>query len=446
MNFIKDFIYRYINHRPNLVKIVNNISWLLFDNILRMIVGLSVGLWIVRYLGPEKFGLFSFAMSLTSLFGVIAALGLESVVVRNIVRDPKNATEILGTTAILQLISGLIAYFLILVTITYIRPNEYLTLSIVAILGSTILLKSCEIAALWFESKIQSKYTVWVKSSVHLLFAVIKVALILQEASLVSFALVVLVEAIMVALILLIVMNKYGQSLAKLRVKAECAKILMKDSWPLILSSVAITIYMKIDQIMLAQMIGDEVVGIYSAATRLSEAWYFVPVVIGASVFPAILEAKKSSEEQYYKRLQRLYDIMAVISVAVALPVTFLSTHIVVLFFGKAYSAAGPILAIHIWAGLFVFMGVASSKWFLAENYQMLSLQRTVMGAVLNIALNFWLIPVYGAVGAALATLLSYAVVTFFSDLLQQETRKMFLMKVSALNPLDIYKRYKRYI
>jgi PST family polysaccharide transporter len=269
----------------------------------------------------------------------------------------------------------------------------------------------------------------------------IKIILILQEASLIAFALAMLFEAVVAAFILLIIMNKYGQPLTKLRIKVKRAKILIKDSWPLILSTIAVAIYMKIDQIMLGQMIGDEAVGIYSAATRISEAWYFIPTVIAASVFPAILEAKKNSEKQYYERLQKLYDLMVIISVIVALPMTFLSTQVIILFFGEAYSGAGPILAIHIWAAVFVFMGVASGKWFIAENNQLLSFQRTALGAVLNVGLNLWLIPVYGAVGAALATILSYAVAAFFSDLLQQKTRKMFYMKVSALNPFDVYKR-----
>ena len=442
MNFFKAFIYRHIVQRPNLFKILDNISWLSFEYILRMGVGLCVGIWIVRYLGPERFGTFSFAISLTSLFGAIASLGLESIVVRNIVLDPKNARETLGTAAALQLISGLIAYFLILVVITYARPNDFLTYNIVAILGLAIILKFSEVTLLWFESQTNSKYTVWVKSSMLIVFAAIKVILILQEASLIMFALVTLVEVIMITLILLIVMNKYGQPLAKLRVKIERAKILMKDSWPLMLSAIAVTIYMKIDQIMLGQIIGDEAVGIYSAATRISEAWYFIPMVIVSSVFPAILEAKKNSEELYYERLQRLYDIMAIIGFVVALPMTFLSTHVVTFFFGKAYSAAGPVLAIHIWTTIFVFMGLISSKWFLAENNQLMSLKRTALGVTLNIGLNFLLIPVYGVVGAALATILSYSVAAFFSDLLQQKTRRMFLMKVSALNPFDIYKRF----
>ena len=436
------FVLRRVAHRPNLVKIVDNIGWLFFDKILRMGVGLFVGVWIVRYLGPEQFGMLSFATAFVGLFGAIAAVGLHGIVVRDIVRNPEGAGETLGTAAILQLVGGLVSYLLILAVIAYLRPDDTLARSIIAILGAMMLLKACEIAVYWFESQVQSKYTVWVQNSVFLVFAVFKVVLILQEASLKAFVWVMLGEAVVVAIILLFVLGKRGPALSRLRASAGRAKTLLKDSWPLILSAIAVTIYMKIDQIMLGQMIGDEAVGIYSAATRISEVLYFIPMAIVASVFPAILEAKKCSEERYYARLQRLYDLMVVMSVAVALPMTFLSTPIVSVLFGEAYQAAGAVLAMHIWASVFVFLGVASGKWFLAENRQVLSLQRTVLGAVANVVLNLWLIPLHGAVGAALATVISYAIAAFISDVTQKETHKMFFMKLSALNPLAIYQRF----
>jgi len=195
-------------------------------------------------------------------------------------------------------------------------------------------------------------------------------------------------------------------------------------------------IYMKIDQIMLGQMIGDEAVGLYSAATRISEVWYFIPMAIVASVFPAILESKKRSEDEYYERLQKLYDLMAMISVGVALAMTFLSMLIVTSLFGEAYSEAGPVLAIHVWAAVFVFLGVASSQWFLAENLQILSFQRTALGAVVNVILNLWLIPLYGVVGAALATVFAQATASLFFDGIQKKTRRMFWMKIKSMNPL----------
>ena len=192
------------------------------------------------------------------------------------------------------------------------------------------------------------------------------------------------------------------------------------------------------------QMAGDKAVGIYAAAVRISEVWYFVPMAIVASVFPAILEAKKRSKVLYYARLQKLYDLMVVISVSIALPMTFMSTPLVNFLFGEAYLGAGTVLAIHIWASVFVFLGVASSKWFLAENRQILSMHRTVLGAVANVGLNLWLIPQYGAVGAALTTVLSYAIAAFLADVLQQETRTMFSMKASALNPLSVLERRRK--
>jgi O-antigen/teichoic acid export membrane protein len=443
MNFISSFIHRRIGHRPNLVKIVHNIGWLFFDKILRMGVGFFVGVWIVRYLGPEQFGLLNFATAFTGLFGALATLGLQGIVVRDIVRNPDCAPETLGTTAILQLIGGIAAYLIVLVAIAYLRPDDSIARTIVAILGSTMLLKASEISVHWFESKVLSKYIVWVQNGVFLVFATVKVILILQQASLIAFVWTMLAEAVVAAIILLGVLSKYGLLLTKLRVSIECAKSLLKDSWPLSLSTVSITIYMKIDQIMLGHMIDDEAVGIYSVALRISELWYFIPMMVVASTFPAILETKKRSEKQYYARLQKLFDLMVVISVGLALLTTFLSTFIVTLLFGEAYRDAGIILSIHIWAAVFVFLGVASSQWFLAEGRQVLRLQQIVIGALVNVALNLWLIPVYGAVGAALATVISYSAASFFADVMYKETRKIFAMKVRALNPLAIYKRNK---
>jgi PST family polysaccharide transporter len=443
LNLIPAFIRRRIAHRPNLVKIIDNIGWLVFDKVLRMGVGLLVGVWVARYLGPEQFGLFSFATAFVGLFGAIASLGLQGIVVRDIVRDPACKEETLGTATMLQFVGGLLAYGLILGTIFWLRPDDALAKTLVAILGSLMLFQASQVAVYWFESQVQSKYTAWVQDSVFLVFAAIKVALILNHAPLIAFAWATMAEALLVALMMGVMLSLFGPQLRQLRTSWMRAKSLLKDCWPLMLSGVAVTIYMKIDQIMLGQMMGDEAVGIYSTAVRISEVWYFIPSMIIGSVFPAILEAKKRSEEEYYRRLQHLYELMVWISVGVALPMTFLSTPIVMLLFGEAYAASGPVLAAHIWAAIFVFLGVASSKWFLVESRQALSLQRTALGMMANVLLNYLLIPNFGALGAAYATVVSYALAGLLYDMLQKDTRKMFLMKTKSLNIFSSFGRIK---
>lgn len=438
MNIVPQFIRRRIAHRPNLLKIVDNIGWLFFDKVLRMGVGLLVMVWIARYLGPQQFGLFNFGTAFVGLFGAVAGLGLQSIVVRDIVRDPTCKEETLGTAAVLQLAGGVLAYGLILGTIFWLRPNDALAKWLVAILGSMMLLKASEVAMYWFESQVLSKYTVWVQNGSFLVFAAVKVALILGNAPLQAFAWATIAEMALFALLLLVMLGEYGPSLFKLKVSLARAKTLLADSWPLLLSGLAIATYMKVDQIMLGQMLGDEAVGIYSAANRISEVWYFIPMMIVASVFPAMLEAKKQNDALYQQRFQRLYDLMVWLSIAVALPMTFLAGPVVVFLYGPAYAAAGTVLAIHVWASVFVFLGVASSQWFIAENRQILSFQRTLLGLVINIVLNYIFIPRFGAAGAAYATVMSQACVGLLYDVFQKETLPMFNMKIKSFNPMRL--------
>ncbi len=178
--------------------------------------------------------------------------------------------------------------------------------------------------------------------------------------------------------------------LKKIEFSSNLVKSLLKDSWPLILSGIVISIYMKIDQIMIKEMLGNREVGEYAVAVRLSELWYFIPMVISSSLFPAIINAKKVSEELYYQRFQKLYDLMVWIAISIAIPMTFLSDWIVNFLYGIQYSEAGDVLKIHTWSIVFVALAYASGRWMLAENLQIYSFYRYLIGAIINIILNYF--------------------------------------------------------
>jgi O-antigen/teichoic acid export membrane protein len=443
MGLVPKFVRRRIEHRSNLLKIADNIGWLVLDKVLRMGIGLLVGVWIARYLGPEQFGLLNYVAALIGLFGALAGMGLQGIVVREIVRFPASREDILGTAAVLQLLAGTLAYGLLLVTVYHLRSGEKLAQLIAAILGAILLAKATEVASHWFESQVQSKYTVWIQNAAFVAFACVKITLLLNGASLILFAWAMLAEVLLVALALTIALHWLGPPIPSLRINRLRCLELLRSGWPLMLSNVAIVIYMKIDQIMIGQILGNDAVGIYSAAVRISEIWYFLATAVAASVLPAVLDAKKKSEELYKHRMQRLFDLMTWFAVIVSLPIAFFAKPLVTMLFGAEYGEAGDILAIHVWATVFVFLGVAGGNWFLAENKQLFSLHRTALGAVTNIFLNMLLIPMMGMVGAAWSTLISYALAAMLSDAIHRPTRNMFVMKVKSF---DLFSSYKRLV
>lgn len=407
LKFLPATLRTRIEHRPNLQKALTNTAWLFGDKILRMGVGLFVGVWVARYLGPEQFGLMNYAMAIVALFGAIGSLGLNGIVVRDLVREEETANVTLGTAFLLQAIGGLIAFALSVIAISYARSDNNLAKLMVVVLGFVTVFKSTEVVKYWFESQVKSKYVVWVENGVFVILAIVKVGLILAQAPLMAFVWAAFAEGALAAVGLLGVYAWRGGVLSAWHIRYGRAKELLKDGWPLILSGLAVMVYMRIDQVMLGQMQGDGAVGIYTAAVRISEVWYFIPMSIIASVFPAIIEAKKQSESLYYQRLQKLYDLMVLIAITVALPMTFLAKWIVVLLFGQDYAQAGSVLSIHIWASVFVFFSSAWAKSVLIEGRQMLFLLFDAFSVSINIILNVALIPAYGPIGAAVATSLS---------------------------------------
>ena len=440
MKIIETLTPAAIKDRADVIKIAVNIAWLSFDRIVKMIVSLVVIAWMARYLGPEQYGLLNFILAFTGLFMAISVLGLKDIVVRDIVQDTGGAQITLGTSFVLQAIAGLLAYISMIGAVLLFYPDDRLVLSLAAILGAALTIKFTDTVTYWFEAHVLSKYTVWMQNGAFLIFAVAKVLFIIIGAPLIAFAWAMFLEALLTSIFLLILMNRKGLAFTSLKFDVGRAKALLKDCWPLIISAIAVTLYMRIDQVMLGQMIDNDAVGVYSAAVRISEVLYFIPMAICTTVFPALLMLKKTSEEQYYFKLQKLFDILVIISLCVAIPMTFMATSIVTLIFGEIYAESGPLLALHIWASIFVFLGVAGSQWFIAENKQTSHLKRTILGAVVNIILNLWLIPLYQTQGAAMATIAAQAVGGFLADILERDTRQLFLMKLRALTFVNLIK------
>jgi len=390
-----------------------NTSWLFFERILRILVSFVVTIFVIRYLGPKDFGLYSYVLSFFWLFGSLSTLGLESITTREIVKFPEKKDEINGTVFFLRLAGSFAAVICIGITLL-ITGEDSFTSMLILILSGSFFFQSFSVIEYYFRGIVKAKYNAYALSASVILSSGLKVIFILTEAPLLYFIYAVVFEYIVLAAGLIIVYHYNELSIFNWKYSKQLASALLKDSWPLMLSGIVVMVYMRIDQIMIKNMIGEEAVGFYAAAVRLCEAWYFIPVTLCNSIFPAIVNAKNISEEFYNNRMQKLYDLLAWLAIGIAVPVTIFSGQIIELLFGQEFAPASPVLTIYIWAGVAVFLGVASSQYLINENLTKLSFIRTFTGMIINVILNLVLIPVWGINGAALATLVSYNIVAFF--------------------------------
>ena len=426
------FLREHIESRRYLRNVLGNMGWLFADRIIRMGVTLLVGVWVARYLGPEKFGMLNFAYAFVLLFSSVSSMGLESVAVRDLASDPLRKNEILGTVFALKIAGGVLALLLTVVAVILVRKEDPLTRWLVGIIAVGGIFQAFDAIDFWFQSQILSKYTVVAKSTAFLLVSLIKIGLILAKASIIAFAMAGTLEIVLGSAFLVVAYRKNGFGVSEWRIQPKTAFAMLKDSSPLLFSGIFVMLYIRIDQVMIGEMLGSSAVGVYSAAVSLTEVWYFIPMAITSSVLPAIVDAKKMDEIIYYERLKKLFLVMFWISLVGPLLITLFSWEIVQLVFGIPYTGAASPLSIQCWAGLFIFSGLVSNQWYLVENLNRYTLYRHITGAIVNVLGNLVLIPRYGIDGAAIATLLTQFFASYLFDYFIPAARVLFRIKTQT--------------
>jgi O-antigen/teichoic acid export membrane protein len=422
--------------RDTLRQAVDNSFWLFAEQLFRMGMGLVVGVWLARYLGPTQFGLFSYAVAVVVVVSSFTSLGINAVVVRELVREPAATEALLGTAFFLKS-AGAGAGVLVCAGMAWWRsfPEGHMRL-LIMVMAAGMLFQTMDVIDLLFQSRAESRFSAWIRMGACLLGNLAKIGLILGRAPLAAFAAAGTAELFLSAAGLFWMARARGGRLTDWRCERERMAALLRQSWPLAVSSVAIYTQAYADQVMLGAMLGGGALGQYAAAMKIVGVFAFLPIIVQTVSAPEIMRAKRDDEMLYRRRLHNLYRLMFVLFLAVGLPLIVLGPAVVKWLYGVSYAGAGALLP---WLAFRLFLtnfGVARSVFMVNEGLLRFALITALAGAVVNLGLNFVLIPRWGAIGAIASSLASFTVTIFALECFQPQARaNLRLMALAVLSP-----------
>ncbi len=430
--------------RPGARAAAQNLGWLVAEKAARLVFNVGVGFWVARYLGPAQFGALNFALAVVGIASLLAELGFEAVVRRELVQAPENAVAVLAATRRLRLVGGTLAGAL-LVAMVLMSGASLADRALLLVVGLTLFQPALTVADLWFQARLQARFSVLAQVGALLVGAAVRVTLIVAGAPLVGFAWAVVAEMCVGGILFASLARRAGLGRLAGAFDRAVAGRLLREAWPLLLSGFAVMLYMRIDAVMLRSLAGEAAVGIYAAVARFTEIWYFVPVALASSLLPALLRARERGAADYAVRLQASFDVNAGLAYGLAVPLALAAPWLIRVAYGPAFAAAGPVLALHVWSSVFVFLGVARGQFLVNEGHTRFYFGSTVAGLTVNVALNLVLIPRHGAWGAALATVVAQAVAAWLSTFCCAPLRATAWMQTrSLLIPFTWYRYVRR--
>lgn len=422
-----------LNNKFGMKKILGNSLWPIIEKIITMVITVVASSLIARYLGTEEYGLANYIISLVMLFTAFSTLGMEKITINDIVNEEYEKETVLATSFLIRAIGGIVLTIFSQIAIYILTDGDKISSLMGIIMGASMIFKSFEVFEYYLQAVMNLKTVAIIRFLSTVLTALSRILVVFLDLGMISFISTYIIEALIAGILFYIYYRSKNKG--KFKVDKKYAINILSRCWYIAVAGLMTTLYMRIDQIMLGSMLETKFEnGIYSAAVRIAEMWYFVPLSVITSFQPIIIKYKaEKNEEQYKKSMQRLYDIVAIIGIACGVLITIFSGLAVDILYGAEYKKAASVLCISVWAGLFATLGSARSIWLIVENKQKYTMVYSIVGSVLNIILNLIMIPKIGAFGAATATLLTQFIANVFALMIFKETRESSIMILKSL-------------
>jgi len=406
-----------------------------------MAVQLFVGIYVARYLGPERFGLLSYANSYVGIFTAIAILGLDGIVVRELVKSPDQRDTLLGTSFLLKVVGTLLMWVLILATLFF-SNNDPLTSALISIIAFGVLFQTFNVIDYNFQAEVKLKYVVHSQIVQLIVSSITKLVLILKGLPLVWFAAVYSLDAIILAVGLAYAYSRNSGSIKKWKWNAKVALALLLDSWPLMFAYMSYLIYAKIDRIMIKEMLDEHNVGIYSAAYILYEAPLFISLMIAKSVYPILVQYYQDNKNKFFQLYSTLSSYMTLLSYLIVLFIFIFHEILIQITFGESFEESSKILMLLSFGMIPMFNAFLRSSYITITGNQKIILYTTLFSAMLNIVLNLLLIKAYGVIGAVYATVFTQTLSLIVLNFAFTNTRSIFFIQAKSLLLFGIWRKF----
>lgn len=414
-------------------RIFNNAIWIVGCKIVRALLGLIVTMLSARYLGPSGYGLINYAASIVTFVVPVMQLGLNSTLVQELLSEPDREGEVMGTSVVMSLASGVCCIAGVITFAAVTNPGEPVTVLVCALYSLQLIVQALEQIQYWFHAKLLSKYVSLAMLAAYISSSAYKIGLLVCGSSVYWFALSQAVEFLITSVTLFVIYRRKGNSPLRFSWKLFCR--MFSRSKYYIISNLMISVFAQTDRIMLKIMADETAVGFYSAAVTCAGVGGFVFEAIINSAQPVILESARKGAQALEKAVSSLYSVIIYLSLAQCVTITLFAELIIRVLYGAQYAPAVETLQLIVWYATFAHLGAVRDVWILAQWKQKYLLLINLIGAGTNIVLNTLLIPIMGINGAALASLLTQIFTNVGLGFLIKPIRRNNVLMFRGLNP-----------